>query len=77
MKLQNGMAMVTLGVQNEPGIKSTMTRPSTQKMLDKISAGTLVAHFDPTTSPEEGCDHHDGDHSTATSAPARRQWWVE
>ena len=32
---------------------------------------------DPTTCPEEGCDHHDGDHSTATSTPARRQWWVE
>ena len=60
---------MTLGVQNEPGIKITMTRPSTQEVLDKIAAGTLVAH--PTRQPLQKKDVTTMMGTTATSTPAR------
>ena len=63
------MAVMTLGVQNEPGIKITMTRPSTQEVLDKIAAGTLVAH--PTRQPLQKKDVTTMMGTTATSTPAR------
>ena len=63
VKRYNGMAVMTLGPKNEPTIKVTMLRPSTQEVLDKTEAGTLVAHA--TQQP------------AATSFVTRRVWRME
>ena len=44
VKLHNDTAVMTLGCQNEPDIKITMSRSSTKEVLDRIETGTMVAH---------------------------------